>query len=46
MHQQAALEAALPPSAQIPSLTAAQAALLRDKVLQDDRLFKRIASFL
>ena len=46
-HQQALLAAAaLPPSAQIPSLTAPRPALLRDKVLTDDPLFKRITSYL
>ena len=45
-HQQALLAAAaLPPSAQIPSLTAPRPALLRDKVLTDDLLFKRIMSY-
>ena len=46
-HQQALLAAAaLPPSAVIPSLTAPRPALLRDKVLTDDPLFKRIMSYL
>ena len=45
-HQQALLAAAaLPPSAQIPSLTAPRPALLRDKVLTDEPLFKRITSY-
>ena len=45
-HQQALLAAAaLPPSAQIPSLTAPRPALLRDKVFTDDPLFKRIMSY-
>jgi hypothetical protein len=45
-HQQALLAAAaLPPSAVIPSLTAPRPALLRDKVLTDEPLFKRIMSY-
>ena len=45
-HQQALLAAAvLPPSAQIPSLMAPRPALLRDKVLTDEPLFKRITSY-
>ena len=46
-HQQALLAAAaLPPSAQIPQLEDPRPALLRDKVLTDDPLFKRIMSYL
>ena len=45
-HQQALLAAAaLPPSAVIPSLTAPRPALLRDKVLTDEPLFKRIMCY-
>ena len=45
-HQQALLAAAaLPPSAVIPSLTAPRPALLRDKVLTEEPLFKRIMSY-
>ena len=45
-HQQALLAAAaLPPSAMIPPLEDPLPALLRDKVLTDDPLFKRIMSY-